>query len=69
MPVNKCITICTPSIYGCIACNPFTVLVSWWMGEAILLIELAMEMVNKEKKEGKEDEEDEEDKRSTIQYH
>jgi hypothetical protein len=42
------------------------VLVSWWMGEAILLIELAMEMVNKEKKEGKEDEED---KRSTIQYH
>jgi hypothetical protein len=45
------------------------VLVSWWMGEAILLIELAMEMVNKEKKEGKEDEEDEEDKRSTIQYH
>jgi hypothetical protein len=35
------------------------VLVSWWLGKAILLIELAMEMVNKEKREGKEDEEDE----------
>jgi hypothetical protein len=35
------------------------VLVSWWMNEAILLIELAMEMVNKEGQEGKEDEEDE----------
>jgi hypothetical protein len=36
------------------------------MGKAILLIELAMEMVNKEKKEGKEDEEDE---WSTAKYH
>jgi hypothetical protein len=41
-------------------------LVSWWMAKAILMVELAMEMVNKEKKEGKEDKEDE---RSTTQYH
>ena len=40
------------------------VLVSWWMGEAILRIELAMEMVKEEKEE-----EDEEDERRTAQYH
>jgi hypothetical protein len=33
------------------------VLVSWWIGEAMLLIELTIELVNKEE-EGKEDEED-----------
>jgi hypothetical protein len=44
---------------------PVRLLVSW-IGEAILLIELAMEMVNKEDKERKEDEEDE---RKTAQYY
>jgi hypothetical protein len=38
------------------------------VSEAILLIELAMEIVNKEE-EGEEDEEDEEDERRTAQYH
>ena len=42
------------------------VLISWWMGEAILRIELAMEMVKEEKEEGEEDEEDE---WRTAQYH
>jgi hypothetical protein len=43
---------------------PVKVLVCCWIGEAILLTELAMEMVNEE-----EDEEDEENERRIAQYH